>query len=50
MRCGERHPDGSFVTLIVVAAAYCSPEAHDGAYADLISRASGFVNLIWPHC
>jgi len=35
----ERHPDGSFVTLIIVATAYCSPEAHDGAYADLISRA-----------
>jgi hypothetical protein len=35
----ERHPDGPFATLIAVAAAYCSPDAYDGAYADLISRA-----------
>jgi hypothetical protein len=35
----ERHPDGPFATLIAVAATYCSPEAYDGAYADLISRA-----------
>jgi hypothetical protein len=35
----ERHPDGPFATLIAVATAYCSPDAYDGAYADLISRA-----------
>ncbi len=35
----ERHPDGQFATLIAVAATYCSPEAYDGAYQDLISRA-----------
>jgi len=35
----ERHPDGPFATLIAVAATYCSPEAYDGAYDDLISRA-----------
>jgi hypothetical protein len=35
----ERHPDGPFVTLIAVAATYCSPDAYDGAYADLIRRA-----------
>jgi hypothetical protein len=34
----ERHPDGPFATLIAVAAAYCSPAAYDGAYADLVSR------------
>jgi len=36
---GERHPDGPFATLIAVAATYCSPDAYDGAYEDLISRA-----------
>ena len=35
----ERQPDGPFVTLIAVAATYCSPDAYDGAYGDLISRA-----------
>lgn len=35
----ERHPGGPFATLIAVAAAYCSPDAYDGAYADLITRA-----------
>ena len=35
----ERHPDGPFVTLITVAATYCSPDACDGDYDDLISRA-----------
>ena len=34
-----RHPDGPFVTLIAVAATYCSPDAYNGAYEDLISRA-----------
>jgi hypothetical protein len=35
----ERHPDGPFVTLIAMAATYCSPDAYDGAYEDLASRA-----------
>jgi hypothetical protein len=35
----EQHPDGPFATLIGVAATYCSPDAYDGAYDDLISRA-----------
>jgi hypothetical protein len=35
----ERHPDGPFATLIAVAATYCSPDAYDGAYEDLVSRA-----------
>ena len=35
----ERHPDGPFATLIAVAATYCSPDAGDGAYQDLIRRA-----------
>jgi hypothetical protein len=35
----ERHPDGPFVTLIAVAATYCSPDACDGDYENLISRA-----------
>ena len=35
----ERHPDGPFATLIAVAATYCTPEAYDGAYDDLLSRA-----------
>jgi len=35
----ERHLDGPFATLIGVAATYCSPEACDGAYENLISRA-----------
>jgi hypothetical protein len=35
----ERHPGWPFATLIAVAATYCSPEAYDGAYDDLISRA-----------
>ena len=35
--CWERHPDGPFATLIAVAATYCSPDAYDGAYADLIA-------------
>jgi len=35
----ERHPDGPFVTLIAVAATYCSPDAYDGAYEDLVHRA-----------
>jgi hypothetical protein len=34
-----KHPHGPFATLIAVAAAYCSPDAYDGAYADLITRA-----------
>jgi hypothetical protein len=37
--CWEPHPDGPFATLITVAATYCSPDAYDGAYEDLISRA-----------
>jgi hypothetical protein len=37
--CWERHPDGPFATLIAVAATYCAPEACDGAYDDLVSRA-----------
>jgi hypothetical protein len=36
----ERHPDGPFATLIAVAATYCSPDAYDGAYNDLVRRAS----------
>lgn len=35
----ERHPGGPFVTLIAVAATYCSPDAYDGAYEDLVHRA-----------
>ena len=35
----ERHPDGPFATLIAVAATYCTPEAYDSAYDDLIGRA-----------
>jgi len=35
----ERHPDGPFATLIAVTATYCSPDAYDGAYEDLVSRA-----------
>lgn len=35
----ERHPDSPFVTLIAVAATYCSPDAYDGAYEDLVRRA-----------
>jgi hypothetical protein len=35
----ERHPEGPFVTLITVAATYCSPDAYDGAYEDLVRRA-----------
>jgi hypothetical protein len=35
----ERHPDGPSATLIAVAATCCAPEAYDGAYDDLISRA-----------
>ena len=35
----ERHPDGPFATLIAVAATYCSPDAYDGAYDDLVRRA-----------
>lgn len=35
----ERHPRGPFVTLIAVAATYCSPDACDGDYENLISRA-----------
>ena len=35
----ERHPGWPFATLIAVAATYCSPEAYDGAYDDLISQA-----------
>jgi hypothetical protein len=34
-----RHPDGPFATLIGVAATCCSPDAYDGAYEGLISRA-----------
>ena len=33
-----KNPHGPFATLIAVAATYCNPGAHDGAYADLISR------------
>lgn len=35
----ERHPDGPFATLIAVTATYCSPDAYDGAYEDLVGRA-----------
>lgn len=35
----ERHPDGPFVTLVAVATTYCSPDAYDGAYGDLVNRA-----------
>jgi hypothetical protein len=35
----ERHPGGPFATLIAVAATYCSPDAYDGAYEDLVNRA-----------
>jgi hypothetical protein len=35
----ERHPHGPFTTLITLAATYCSPDAYDGAYDDLINRA-----------
>jgi hypothetical protein len=35
----ERHPDGPFVTLLAVAATYCSPDACGGDYDHLISRA-----------
>jgi hypothetical protein len=35
----EQHRHGPFATLIAVAAAYCSPDAYDGAYDDLINRA-----------
>jgi hypothetical protein len=35
----ERHPEGPFATLIAVAASYCSPDAYDGAYDDLVRRA-----------
>jgi hypothetical protein len=35
----ERYPDGPFATLIGVTATYCSPDAYDGAYEDLVSRA-----------
>jgi hypothetical protein len=35
----ERHPEGPFATLIGVAATYCSPDAYDGAYEDLVRRA-----------
>jgi hypothetical protein len=38
----ERHPDGPFATLIGVATTYCSPDAYDGAYEDLVGRAR------WP--
>lgn len=34
-----RNPQGPFATLIGVAATYCHPEAYDGAYADLATRA-----------
>jgi hypothetical protein len=33
-----RNPQGPFATLIALAAAYCHPEAYDGAYVDLIAR------------
>jgi hypothetical protein len=35
----ERHPEGPFATLIGIAATYCSPDAYDGAYEDLVRRA-----------
>jgi hypothetical protein len=35
----ERHPDAPFATLIAIAATYCSPEAYNEAYNDLVSRA-----------
>jgi hypothetical protein len=35
----ERHPNGPFVTLISVTATYCSPDAYNDAYEDLVSRA-----------
>jgi hypothetical protein len=34
----ERHPHGPYATLITVAATYCGPDAHNGAYDDLINR------------
>ena len=34
-----RNPHGPFATLIALTAAYCHPEAYDGAYADLTARA-----------
>lgn len=34
-----RSPQGPFATLIALAAAYCHPEAYDGAYADFTTRA-----------
>ena len=34
-----RNPQGPFATLIALAAAYCHPEAYDGAYAHLTTRA-----------
>ena len=34
-----RNPQGPFATLIALAAGYCHPEAYDGAYEDLITRA-----------
>jgi len=34
-----RNPQGPFATLIGVAATYCHPEAYDGAYEALITRA-----------
>jgi hypothetical protein len=38
-----RNPQGPFATLIALAAAYCHPEAYDGAYADLTTRARSAV-------
>ena len=34
-----KNPSGPFAMLIAVAATYCHPEAYDGSYTDLISRA-----------
>jgi hypothetical protein len=34
----ERHPDALFATLIAIAATYCSPDAYNEAYDDLVSR------------
>jgi hypothetical protein len=34
----ERHLDAPFATLIAIAATYCSPDAYNEPYGDLVSR------------
>jgi hypothetical protein len=34
----ERYPDAPFATLIAIAATYCSPDAYNEAYEELVSR------------